>query len=124
MPPSAPSFTCPGRLRRRQLLDGRATGEKLGNPAADQAQGPFLNPLEQALAAPADVVERVCAGSYAALFMEVWGDTICDPANVDAAYDAIALSIAAYEASPEVSAFTSKYDAVIGRKGQNRRWSS
>ena len=24
--------------------DGRATGEKLGNPAADQAQGPFLNP--------------------------------------------------------------------------------
>jgi cytochrome c peroxidase len=23
--------------------DGRATGEKLGNPAADQAQGPFLN---------------------------------------------------------------------------------
>ena len=30
--------------------DGRATGEKLGNPAADQAQGPFLNPVEQALA--------------------------------------------------------------------------
>ena len=29
--------------------DGRATGEKLGNPAADQAQGPFLNPKEQAL---------------------------------------------------------------------------
>ena len=29
--------------------DGRATGEKLGNPAADQAQGPFLNPVEQAL---------------------------------------------------------------------------
>jgi len=29
--------------------DGRATGEKLGNPAADQAQGPFLNPVEQGL---------------------------------------------------------------------------
>ena len=29
--------------------DGRATGEVLGNPAADQAQGPFLNPAEQAL---------------------------------------------------------------------------
>ena len=27
--------------------DGRATGWKLGNPAADQAQGPFLNPVEQ-----------------------------------------------------------------------------
>ncbi len=31
------------------FYDGRATGEKLGNPAADQAQGPFLNPVEQAL---------------------------------------------------------------------------
>jgi len=97
--------------------DGRATGEKLGNPAADQAQGPFLNPLEQALDTAADVVERVCGGSYAALFMEVWGEAMCDPANVDAAYDAIGLSIAAYEASSEVSAFTSKYDAVIGKKG-------
>ena len=27
--------------------DGRATGESLGNPAADQALGPFLNPVEQ-----------------------------------------------------------------------------
>jgi len=97
--------------------DGRATGEKLGNPAADQAQGPFLNPLEQALDTPADVVERVCAGSYGALFLEVAGETLCDPANVDAAYNAIALAIAAYEASPEVNAFTSKYDAVIGRHG-------
>ena len=26
--------------------DGRATGESLGNPAADQALGPFLNPVE------------------------------------------------------------------------------
>jgi cytochrome c peroxidase len=91
--------------------DGRATGEKLGNPAADQAQGPFLNPLEQALATPADVVERVCASlTYGDLFRQVWGDEVCEPTNVDSAYDNIALSIAAYEASPEVNAFTSKYD--------------
>jgi cytochrome c peroxidase len=90
--------------------NGRATGEKLGNPAADQAQGPFLNPLEQALATPADVVERVCASSYGDLFRQVWGAEACDQANVDMAYNDIALSIAAYEASPEVNAFTSKYD--------------
>jgi cytochrome c peroxidase len=90
--------------------DGRATGEKLGNPAADQAQGPFLNPLEQALATPADVVERVCDGSYGELFTQVWGADVCDSANVDMAYDDIALSIAAFEASPEANAFTSKYD--------------
>jgi cytochrome c peroxidase len=90
--------------------DGRATGEKLGNAAADQAQGPFLNPKEQALAAPADVVTKVCAASYAPLFKKVWGGNICNPTKVDEAYDAIGLSIAAYEGSPEVNAFSSKYD--------------
>jgi cytochrome c peroxidase len=88
--------------------DGRATGEKLGNPAADQAQGPFLNPLEQALPSADEVVARVCASDYGDLFKQVWGAEICD--NVDQAYDAIALSIAAYEGSPEVNAFSSKYD--------------
>ena len=48
--------------------DGRATGERLGSPAAEQALGPFLNPLEQALAAAADVVGGICASSYQALF--------------------------------------------------------
>lgn len=93
--------------------DGRATGETLGNPAADQAQGPFLNPLEQALATPAAVVERVCMASYRELFQEVWGDAICDPTTVGAAYDAIALSIASFESSPESNAFTSKYDYYL-----------
>jgi cytochrome c peroxidase len=115
--------------------DGRATGEKLGNPAADQAQGPFLNPVEQALPDSACVVYRVCmATSYPVGFEAVWGDSACaivwpgdveaqctteggsvglsndDRGNSDMAYDQIALSIAAYEASPEVNSFTSKYD--------------
>jgi cytochrome c peroxidase len=94
--------------------DGRATGEILGNPAADQAQGPFLNPKEQALPDPAAVVTRVCAAGYAPLFVEIWGSELCDPANVYAAYDAIGLTIAAYEASPEVNAFSSKYDLSHG----------
>jgi len=98
--------------------DGRATGEKLGNPAADQAQGPFLNPLEQALSTPADVIERICSGSYADLFTELWGDTACDPANVATAYDYVALSIAAYEDSSEVNAFSSKYDAFLAKKAK------
>ena len=95
--------------------DGRATGERLGNPAADQAQGPFLNPLEQALDMPIDVVSRVCTASYAVLFKQVWGERICDSDQVNAAYDSIALSIAAFEASPESNAFTSKFDYY--RKG-------
>ncbi len=114
--------------------DGRATGEKLGNPAADQAQGPFLNPVEQALPDSACVVYRVCTSGYPVSFEDVWGagacdidwpsdmGTVCategstvalsseDRAKSDMAYDEIALSIAAYEASPEVNAFTSKFD--------------
>ncbi len=96
--------------------DGRATGEKLGNPAADQAQGPFLNPLEQALYSPSDVIVRICSGNYADLFTLVWGFASCDPANVDTAYNYVALSVAAYEGSPEVNAFTSKYDAFLANK--------
>lgn len=93
--------------------DGRATGEKLGNPAADQAQGPFLNPLEQALDTPSDVVDRICTGSYSAMFIGVWGASACDTANVDSAYDSVARSIAAYEDSSESNSFSSKYDAFL-----------
>jgi len=115
--------------------DGRATGEVLGNPAADQALGPFLNPVEQALPDSAYVVYRVCtATTYPISFEDVWGAEACDiawPADVDnvcateggmlalsdadrdkvdMAYGNIGLSIAAYEDSSEVNAFTSKLD--------------
>ena len=66
--------------------DGRATGQKLGNPAADQAQGPFLNPVEHGLSDGACVVQRVCAASYPVGFAEVWGAAACDiawPADVE-----------------------------------------
>ena len=39
-----------GRFVGGNFWDGRATGERLGSPAAEQALGPFLNPMEQALA--------------------------------------------------------------------------
>lgn len=112
--------------------DGRATGEVLGNPAADQAMGPFLNPAEQASPDSACIVYRVLTSAYAGLYTDVWGAiSITWPSNIeyvcategetvalsdedrvksDQAYGNIALSIAAYEASVEVNAFTSKYD--------------
>jgi cytochrome c peroxidase len=96
--------------------DGRATGERLGSPAAEQALGPFLNPLEQALMYPSDVIGRICGSTYAGLFFQVCGGAACltsDPVEVNAAYDCVGLSVAAYEASPEVNQFSSKYDAVL-----------
>jgi cytochrome c peroxidase len=96
--------------------DGRATGEDLGNPAADQARGPFLNPVEQNNPNKQAVLDQVCKGNYADLFVNVFQMKYpdfdpCDPANVEMAYDFVALSIAEYEDSSEVNQFSSKYDA-------------
>jgi cytochrome c peroxidase len=95
--------------------DGRATGERLGNPAADQALGPFLNPVEQNNPSKQAVCEQVAASKYAALFEEVWGPGAldCSDAGIEAMYDRIGLSIAAYENSSEVNQFSSKYDAFL-----------
>jgi cytochrome c peroxidase len=117
--------------------DGRATGEKLGNPAADQAQGPFLNHVEQGLRDSACVVYRVSIASYAGLYKELWGsniehivfpagiDDLCalegpplaieagNRAKIEQEFGNIAISIAVYEESHNL--FSSKFDAV--RKG-------
>ena len=96
--------------------DGRATGWRLGNPAADQAQGPFLNPVEQALPDAAELVARVCATDYGRLFRDVWGPEACSDA--EQGYVDIALSIAAFEGSREVNRFSSKYDAFRTRQAR------
>jgi cytochrome c peroxidase len=117
--------------------DGRATGEKLGNPAADQAQGPFLNHVEQGLRDSACVVHRVSVADYADEYKDLWGsaistiafppdiDALCsvegprlaiDPANralIEREFDNIAISLAVYEESHNL--FSSKFDAM--RKG-------
>jgi len=92
--------------------DGRATGERLGNPAADQALGPFLNPVEQNMPSKQAVLEVIAVSKYANLWAEVWGSPVSwdTPADIDMNYDRVGLSIAAYEASHEVNAFSSKFD--------------
>ena len=53
--------------------DGRATGLTLGDPLAEQAMGPFLNPLEQNNPNARLVVIKVSMSEYAELFEVVWG---------------------------------------------------
>lgn len=96
--------------------DGRATGNTLGDPLAEQAQGPFLNPLEQNLPSAQAVVEKVASSPYAQQFLQYWGPDALSLSDVPGAYARIARSIAAYERSSEVSAFTSKYDAYLKGK--------
>ena len=135
-PPSSAYATQSPVLRRNKVegtfvggnfWDGRATGEALGSPAADQAWGPFLNPLEHGLATPADVMERVCAASCGSLFRKIWVEAACDLRNADGGFKHVARPIAPYEASPESNAFTSRYDewlrrtAVLTRQEQQGR---
>lgn len=94
-----------------QFWDGRATGDVLGDPLADQALGPFLNPVEMANTSKAQVIADVAASEYASLFEQVWGPGSLD--DVEAAYDQVALSIAAFERTPLFGAFSSKYDHYL-----------
>jgi cytochrome c peroxidase len=53
--------------------DERATGLVTGNPAADQALGPPLNPVEMANPDAACVVYHLSQSAYRSLFEQVWG---------------------------------------------------
>ena len=138
--------------------DLRATGLRLQNPSAMQAEGSPLNPTEMANPDPACVVRRMAERPYKPFFERVWGphafniswpdntDKLCsrpndspasaigsetpdantmpyvvdlsprDRARVQSTFDQMAEAIAAYEASPEVSPFSSKFDAFLAGK--------
>src|SRR6266850_1525121 len=66
--------------------DMRATGTRLGNCDAEQAEGPFTNPLEQGFADFACVVFVVSQSPYRAFFEQVWGPqsfAVTWPANIE-----------------------------------------
>ena len=101
--------------------DGRATGYKLGNPAADQAQGPFLNPVEQNNPDARTIIDKVCRSDYASLFKQagssIWGiDDICAIKDENLQYGIIGIAIAAFENSEKVNQFSSKYDLYLDGK--------
>jgi len=104
-----------GLFEGGNFSDGRATGELFGNPAADQALGPFLNPVEQNNQGSMEVLKTIEDSKYADLWVEVWGEPIdySSPEKMMESYGRVGLSIAAYEASAEVSSFTSKYDYYV-----------
>jgi cytochrome c peroxidase len=124
--------------------DMRATGVTLDNPAAEQAEGPPLNPVEMGNPDSACWVWKASQSAYAPLIIDIWGAqsfairwpsnvaTVCahpgpalatDPYPVhlsaidrgtsNSTFQHMVLSIASFEASAEVSAFSSKFDAYL-----------
>jgi cytochrome c peroxidase len=129
--------------------DGRATGYRLQNSAAEQGQDPPVDPEEMANPDTACVVWKLSLSNYKFFFEQVWGtgslssivwppnvSTVCstpkgaaafgsnptlaltpeDRTRVNQAYDEFGQAIAAYEASSDVSPFTSKFDYFLARK--------
>src|SRR4029077_307242 len=62
-----------GDLVGGNFWDMRATGRRLGNPAAEQAEGPPTNPVEMGLPDIACFVYRASQRPYRTLFESIWG---------------------------------------------------
>src|SRR6185369_4628143 len=95
-----------------QFWDGRAAD------LIAQAGGPLLNPLEMNNKDAREVLGKVAAGNYVALFEQVYGKgSLADNAdNVKQALPRITKAIVAYETSTEVNPFSSKFDAHLAGK--------
>jgi cytochrome c peroxidase len=93
-----------------QFWDGRAA------TLEEQAKGPFLNPVEMANTSKQQVVGKVQTSIYSPLFKKVFGKSVFS--NTDLAYDKIAEAIAAFERTPVLNRFSSKYDAYLKGKAK------
>lgn len=93
--------------------DGRATGADTGDPLADQALGPPLNPVEMHNPDKKAYMKDVKHSTYKHLFQAVWGKKIFQNKRTDEAYLDAALSTAAFERSAEFARFNSKYDLYL-----------
>lgn len=129
----------PARCKGGLFWDGRATGTAIGlevfkgdftmqsayagflGPLADQAMGPFANDVEQNVPNGNDHglpgAEAVClqvkSARYAFLYEQAWGEPIECAARPDLAFKRIAVAISAWEHSPDVDSYSSKFDRAL-----------
>ena len=110
-----------------QFWDGRS------NTLADQAKGPFLNPVEMGMPSKAAVLSRIASHrnanrvQYAALWKDVYNVSVHqlrDPdteVEVNTFYDMVADAIATFEKTRIFSPFTSKYDYYLAGQAELSR---
>lgn len=129
----------PARCNGGLFWDGRATGAAIGfevfkgdsmmqsayepylGPMADQAMGPFANDVEQNVPDGNDNglpgAEAVCLhvkrSRYAFLYTRAWGEPIECATSPDLAFKRIAVAISAWEHSPDVDSYSSKFDRAL-----------
>ncbi|WP_417552728.1 cytochrome-c peroxidase [Marinomonas fungiae] len=95
-----------GEFRGGQFLDGRA------NDLAQQAAGPFTNPVEMQMPSEDSVVDRVLENPvYTQQFRDLYGANVF--ADKNKAFKAVADAIAHFEQTALFMPFDSKYDRVM-----------
>jgi cytochrome c peroxidase len=106
--------------------DMRATGRRLGNPAAEQAEGPPTNPVEMGLPDIACVVYRVSQRPYRTLFENVWGPQafaiawpnnaaqVCSQPGPAAAADPLPLHISSADRGRAGASFDQMAQSIAG----------
>jgi cytochrome c peroxidase len=126
-----------------EFWDARATGYLLQSPDAEQAQHPPVDTQEMGFPDTACIAFRISQAEYRPLFEQVWGggvlninfppeaEKICatpggnfptatpiplspeDRTKAREVYDRWGESVSAFEHGPDVSPFTSKFDAFL-----------
>ncbi|MGR0278920.1 cytochrome-c peroxidase [Marinomonas dokdonensis] len=95
-----------GEYRGGQFLDGRSSS------LADQAQGPFINPVEMALDNGDQVVAKVKQNpAYVAQFDALYGEGVLD--DPEQGYEVVADAIASFEKTELFMPFDSRYDRAL-----------
>ncbi len=115
-----------GDLVGGNFWDMRATGRRLGNPAAEQAEGPPTNPVEMGLPDLACAVYRASQRPYRALFERVWGaqafaiawpddvDKVCDIPGPAPAADPTPVRLTEIDRGRAVATFDQMSQSIAG----------
>ncbi len=85
------------------FLDGRV------NTLEEQAQKPFLNPVEMNNANAQTLIEKIKKADYYPLYKDLYGEVT----DVNTAFNNIASAIAAFERTPDLNPFSSKFDYYL-----------
>lgn len=88
------------------FLDGRV------NTLEEQSQKPFLNPLEMNNSNVHMLINKIKEANYYSVYKQLYGELT----DENTAFNNIAAAIAAFEKSPDLNSFTSKFDYYL--KGQ------
>ncbi len=92
------------------FLDGRV------NTLEEQAQKPFLNPLEMNNKDANEVIANLRTSPTANLFRDVFGGDALDVGKEEQAFQQMADALAAFQRTPQFSPFSSKFDFYLQGK--------